>query len=366
MTKKRPQKKKTALTDKSNILAVQPSPQKVAPENVQPSTASIENPIDDAASTPVPVEPQTVDSWEPSLDTSLVPVTFDSPPTEEPVPEPSDSSASSPNAPRAFFQAVGILTVEVTFEAEKTFVSVGGKTYPLYYSSSHKQAYIALKKEIETTGISQQKLIVYPRITHYPGGKQPYSLTFQLVGFVKHGTAESNTGVSSDLQDLEFKICGLWQFIPVCRIPCISVFKNFNQERLEFIKSAEVDKKVNFMKASHLPVFWKDALVPPFRFNPKLNKETQGKAFFVQIKARFNSERNTFEFISLLAIPSAEPPKYLKAGKKDKFEVAKTRLEASKARQRDDARSHNDAAHSPRKTPSAPKPKPKPKVVSQP
>jgi hypothetical protein len=144
------------------------------------------------------------------------------------------------------------------------------------------------------------------------------------------------------------------------------VFKNFNQERLEFIKSAQVDKKVNFMKASHLPVFWKDALVPPFRFNPKLDKETQGKAFFVQIKARFNSERNTFEFVSLLAIPSAEPPKYFKAGKKDKFEVAKTRLEASKARQRDEARSHNDAAHPPRRTPSAPKPKPKLKVVAQP
>ncbi|MEW6497333.1 MAG: hypothetical protein AB1589_33240 [Cyanobacteriota bacterium] len=362
MTKKRPQKKKTAPTDELTILAVQPSPQKVEPEDVQPTTASIENPVDDAASTPVPVEPQTVDESELSLDTSSVPVTFDSPTTSEPAPEPSVPCASSPDAPPAFFQAVGILTVEVTFEEKKTFVSVRGKTYPLYYSSSHKQAYIALKKEIETTGISQQKLIVYPRITHYPGGKQPYSLTFQLVGFVKHGTAESNTGVSSDLQDLEFKLCGLWQFIPVCRIPCISVFKNFNQERLEFIKSAEVDKKVNFMKASHLPVFWKDALVPPVRFNPKLDKETQGKAFFVQIKARFNSERNTFEFVSLLAIPSAEPPKYFKAGKKDKFEVAKARLQASKARQRD------DAAHPPRRTPSAPKPKPKPKpkVVAQP
>jgi hypothetical protein len=37
-------------------------------------------------------------------------------------------------------------------------------------------AYEALKKEITNTGITQQKLIVYPRITHYPGGKQPYRL----------------------------------------------------------------------------------------------------------------------------------------------------------------------------------------------
>ncbi|MBD2045502.1 hypothetical protein H6F78_07815 [Coleofasciculus sp. FACHB-64] len=119
------------------------------------------------------------------------------------------------------------------------------------------------------------------------------------------------------------------------------------------------------MKASHIPVLWRDAPVPPFRFNPKLEKEERGKASFVQIKARFNSERNTFEFVSLLAIPSSKPPNYLKAGKKDKLEVAKTRLAASKARQFDEGRSHNDAALPPRKTTSAPKPKPKPKVVAQ-
>lgn len=364
MTKKRPQKKKTAPTDELNILAVEPSRQKVEPEDVQRVADKIENPVDDAAPTPVPVEARTVDfsSSEPSLDPSSVPVTID-PPTSEQTPEQNVPSASSPDEPPALFQAVGILTVEVNIEEEKTFVSVGGKTYPLYYSSSHKRALAALKKEIETTGIRQQKLIVYPKITHYPGGKQPYSVGFQLVGFVGHQA--SGTGVSSDLQDLEFKICGLWQFIPVCRIPCISVFKNFNQQRLEFIKSAQAELKVNFMKASHIPVLWRDAPVPPFRFNPKLEKEAQGKAFFVQIKARFNSERNTFEFVSLLAIPSSEPPNYLKAGKKDKLEVAKTRLAASKALGHDEARSHNDATLPQSRTTSAPKPKPKPKVVAQ-
>ncbi|MBD1933322.1 hypothetical protein H6F79_16080, partial [Trichocoleus sp. FACHB-69] len=140
MTKKRLSHKKTAPTDELNILAVQPSPHKVEPEDVQQSAASIENRVDDAASTPVPVEPQTVDPREPSLDTASVPVTFDSPPTSEPAPEQSDSSASSSEEPQALFQAVGILTGDVTFDEEKTFVSVGGKTYPLYYSSSHKRS----------------------------------------------------------------------------------------------------------------------------------------------------------------------------------------------------------------------------------
>ena len=83
----------------------------------------------------------------------------------------------------AFFQAVGIIQGDVTSDGDKTFVTIGEKSYGLYYASTHKMAYEALKKEIEKTGITQQKLIVYPRITHYPGGKQPYRLAFQLAGF---------------------------------------------------------------------------------------------------------------------------------------------------------------------------------------
>jgi hypothetical protein len=150
----------------------------------------------------------------------------------------------------------------------------------------------------------------------------------------------------------------------VCRVPCISVFKNFNKQRLEYIKSAPLDKKVNFMKASHIPVLWRDAPVPPFRFNPKLDKEAQGKASFVQIKARFNSSRDNFEFVELLAIPASEPPNYLKAGKKDKQEAAKTKLAASKARRSSSLQgTDNNAAPKASGATSVPKPKPKPKVV---
>jgi hypothetical protein len=71
-----------------------------------------------------------------------------------------------------------------------------------------------------------------------------------------------------------------------------------------------------------------------------------------------------FEFVELLAIPSDEPPNYLKAGKKDKLEAAKTKLAASKARQRSSLPvSDNNAASKASGATSVPKPKPKPKVV---
>ncbi|HEY9650277.1 MAG TPA: hypothetical protein V6C95_06415 [Coleofasciculaceae cyanobacterium] len=389
MKKKRPPQQATPPAKGLNILALKRSPKSVDPPQEQPTEVSTQKPVLDATSLEEPVVPTPVDESaslahasstqklasdaitcspqsqkEPVSDPiaspteQLVPDTITCSPesTEEPVPDPIASSSE----PVAFFQAVGIIKGDITFDEDKTFVTIGEQQYGLYYASIHKRAYDALKLEIENTGVTQQRLIVYPRITHYPGGKQPYRLGFQLAGFVGHDA--SGQGLPTILDDLEFKISGLWQFIPVCRMPCISVFKNFNHQRLEYIKSAPLDKKVNFMKASHIPVMWRDAPVPPFRFNPKLDKETQGKASFVQIKARFNSARNNFEFVELLATPRLEPPSYLKAGKKDKLEVAKTKRAASKSHKHSGKSVPNKNVANQASGATSP-PKPKPKVV---
>ncbi len=42
----------------------------------------------------------------------------------------------------------------------------------------------------------------------------------------------SSLTIDQELQDFEFKLSGLWQFIPVCQSPCITVQKNFSEERL--------------------------------------------------------------------------------------------------------------------------------------
>jgi len=362
MKKKRPQEQVTPPTKGLNILSVKRSPEQVEPPQEQPAEVSMEKHELDAESAPEPLAQTPVDNptHASSASEASEPVSDALVSSSESAPSPvPDSNPSSPTE-GAFFQAVGIIQGDVTSDGDKTFVTIGEKSYGLYYASTHKMAYEALKKEILSSGITQQKLIVYPRITHYPGGKQPYRLAFQLAGFL--GKEATVDGLPSVLEEKEFKISGLWQFIPVCRVPCISVFKNFNKERLEFIKSAPLDKKVNYMKASHIPVVWRDAPVPPFRFNPKLDKETQGKASFVQIKARFNSERDNFEFVSLLGIPTDSPPNYLKAGKKDKLSVAKNKLAANKARKRSSLPvPDNNAAQKP--SGATDKPKPKPKVV---
>ncbi|BAZ08338.1 hypothetical protein NIES4071_01430 [Calothrix sp. NIES-4071] len=223
-----------------------------------------------------------------------------------------------------FFQAIGIISgvVDIDEENKNTTLTISGNKYPLYYIASNKglRALDALKKHVANNG-NHQRLIVYPRVTHFPGRDKPHQISFQLVGF----DPGDNKGMCDELKDLEFKLSGIWQFIPVCQVPCISIFKNFTEDRLEYVKKSDISKRVKYMKASHIPLFWRDAPVPPFRFNPRVAKEQQGRAYFVSIIAKFLPQKNAFGFESLTQMPLEEPPKFFKASKKMKAEALSLR-----------------------------------------
>ncbi len=232
----------------------------------------------------------------------------------------SESQATEPNTP--LFKAVGIIKGEINIgENGTSTVVISGKSYRLKYASDKIKVFQALKLQLKNTGNNEQRLIVHPRVIHFPKREKPYIIYFELVGF--ESPSIQDKGIFNDLNDLEFKLSGLWQFIPVCRVPCVSVFRNFSEERKLFIKSAEPLIRVRFMKASHLPLLWLDSPVNPFRFNPKLSKEEQGRPKFVQIIAKFLPNRDNFGFIEQVAEPLEEPPKFLKASKLDKEEQRK-------------------------------------------
>ncbi|GAX45756.1 hypothetical protein NIES4075_67770 [Tolypothrix sp. NIES-4075] len=268
----------------------------------------------------------------------------------------------------ALFQAVGIIRGDVKLASERgkpSTLSIQGKDYALLYIPTLQgfKALEALTKQVDTTG-NNQRLIVYPKLTHFPGRDKQHEIAFQLVGFDRGLQSE---GVTADLADFEFKLCGLWQFIPVCPTPCISVFKNFTDDRLEFVKQSEVYKRVKFMKGSHIPLIWKDALVKPFRFNPKIEKEQQGKPVFVAIKAKFLPNKNVFGFDSLLSLPVEEAPKFFKASKKMKAEALQESKNFKKAKATEKVESDFKSVPKPKKQPSVEsakesKPMPKPKT----
>ncbi len=225
------------------------------------------------------------------------------------------SSNETTEINQPLFQAVGIVKGEVKFsdeEKNRLTVTISKFEYGIECKKRHSDALSGLKKEIASTGQTTQRLIVYPKVMHFPKKDQPQRVWFQLVGFVRE---DKKIGLAEDLADNEFKLCGLWQFIPVCRPPCISIFLNFKQERLDFLKkSDDPATSAKFMKASHIPVLWKDSPVRPFRFNPKAGKE-QGHPSFVQIKAAFLPHRDAFGFVEQLEEPIEQAPFFMKLPK---------------------------------------------------
>jgi hypothetical protein len=240
----------------------------------------------------------------------------------------SDSISLPENS--SIFQAIGVIAGTVDLKAlPHPTISIENRDYVLYHAPQKKLIFDFLKKQIRNSGSDYVRLMVYPRVIHFPPRDKPHVIGFQVLGF-DNG---SKSGLFADYQDFEFRFTGLWQFIPACQTPCISVFRNFTAERLDYIKQTETSRKVRFMKASHIPLLWKDAIVPPFRFNPLLPKEERGKPSFVEVKAKFLPHRNVFAFESLLGLPQEKPPKFLKASKDDKlaaFKEKKANIAASK------------------------------------
>ncbi len=315
---------------KLNLIALKPLSK--TPETQTSSPASVEP--------PVPVEPSVPIKALTSVETptSVAETKKVLKPIKRSPSPPAEIDPSLPENPDAIFQAVGIIVGEVAFSDKKAFVTIADKQYPLFYASSHKKAFDALKIHLKKTAQSQLRLIVYPKVMHFPKREQPYLIGFQLVGFTSDNvtpiesiTPSDTSSLDRQLQDREFKLSGLWQFIPVCQTPCITIQKNFSDERLTYIKEAPPEQKVNFMKASHIPLLWRNAPVRPFRFNPKLDKEQQGQASFIEIKATFLPDKDVFEFSELRSRPSNMPPRSLKAGKKDKAQAlqAKNQRKAS-------------------------------------
>ncbi len=115
-------------------------------------------------------------------------------------------------------------------------------------------------------------------------------------------------------------------------------------------------------------MIWKDAPVKPFRFNPKIEKEQQGKPVFVSIKAKFLPSRQVFGFDSLLSLPIEEAPKFFKASKKMKALALQESKNFKKAKTPEKVESDFKSVPKPKKQPSVesakkPLPMPKPKTL---
>lgn len=218
-----------------------------------------------------------------------------------------------------YFQGIGILQGDVNFDEEgKATITVDGITFPLKYCRNRKRSFLALQREVKATG-ARQDVVVYPHVIHFPQRDKDSLIYFEIVGFRTAKININDNEVTADLVPGEFVISGVWQFIPASRVPCISVFKNFSKERLQYLNQLEDElQKKKFMKAAHLPLYWRDSSVKPFRYNPKAEKDQQETKYFIRIKATFLPEKSAFGFKELITEPIVNPPNHFKPLKAQK------------------------------------------------
>ncbi|HEY9652962.1 MAG TPA: hypothetical protein V6C95_20060 [Coleofasciculaceae cyanobacterium] len=230
------------------------------------------------------------------------------------IPSEQELIAPFPND-NAMFQGIGVIVGTVTLKGKNQCqVIISDKQYPLVYRSKFLKPYKTLEAEIEKTGNQQHRLIVYPQARYFGSHKQLYQLSFSLVDFDR---PRRTNGVVGKLDDFQFKLCGFWQFIPACPIPCISVYKNFDSWRISYIKKATPQHREQFLKANHVPVIWEEAPVKPFKYNPQLEKDQQEHAFFVEIIAQFLPEKDAFRFIQLCSKPSQTAPRFFQMNREN-------------------------------------------------
>jgi len=240
-------------------------------------------------------------------------------------PQPKSNASAQPEnreadgKPDVVFQAVGIIEGEVSFpEDKKPTITLNGKQYSLFPHSvfdkkQTNQRLRRLKKHIENTGYTNQKLLVYPHVTHSIQQTYPQEISFEIIKF------DHQIGmIENDLEEMEFLLSGLWQFISISSTPCVSIFKNSHLINLKRTQNKSAIKRVKRLEPCHIPLFWENPSVKPFHYDPRLNELNRDIPMFVQLKARFLPEQDQFQVVSEVKPPRNQAPPYLQITEEDR------------------------------------------------
>lgn len=202
-----------------------------------------------------------------------------------------------------YFQAIGVIDASVIFENDysASITLDTGENYKLLYVPKYFKTWKALRKKVLIDGKAKHRLIVYPRIIHFP--RKEHVINFRLIGFQEQSGASN---VFQDLQNFDFIVAGIWQTI--LGKSCASVYRNYSDSEKEKQGKLDTRKRIQNTKAQHIPIANFD-LVPPYRFIR--GKENNASKFFIRVKARFEPQKNTFAFNSLITPPVTGIPKYL-------------------------------------------------------
>ncbi|MBE9195982.1 hypothetical protein IQ219_11855 [Synechocystis sp. LEGE 06083] len=171
-----------------------------------------------------------------------------------------------------YYQAIGWLRGVVRKGEERYYVQIRDASFTLYLP----------RRAIAVAAALEGKLAW---IKCYPQSKGE-GLSFKVVWMGTEQHEKSDPGI--------FVLRGVWQFIPQCRRPVFSVYRN------------ELKSYENRPNNQHLPLIWSDQ--PPYRFR----KDSEERPKFYQILARLIPQRNCFGFVEQIADPVEQTPRRVK------------------------------------------------------
>ena len=199
------------------------------------------------------------------------PTTPPTPPTSSPEVTPTPE-VKLDTTPQNYYQAIGWVRGKLVQAEERFQIKVKESLFPLY-----------LPRKVIAVANNHIDQIVW--IKCYPQSKGE-GLSFKAVWM---GTEQVEKGEAGT-----FVLRGVWQFIPQCRRPVFTIYRN------------ELKDYENRPSNQHLPLIWADQ--PPYRFR----KDSEEKPKFYQITARLIPQRACFGFVSQIADPQEFTPKRVK------------------------------------------------------
>ena len=226
-------------------------------------------------------------------------------PQTEPKSQSKEPPKQQSDAEPPIFQAKGALIATPYVQGERLKVAIDEREYNLSYNrGDQRRAYVSLSSELEKNGSKPMFLRVYPQATFERSSAEP-RLSFSLVNF------------SQDCEKINdepkgFVLRGIWQYIPHCDSPVISIYRN--RDRLPAFKRLNAKQQFHFAKPHHIPVVW-SATVEPFKYNPSLEKSEQMPRYFVEVRAIFKDGLYVVE--EMLREPTVDIPKLIKVSKKN-------------------------------------------------
>ncbi len=211
-----------------------------------------------------------------------------------------------PDTAPPIFQALGAVIATPSLQDELLKVAINGGEYDLLYvPGSRHQAYNLLRAELEKNGSEPMFLRLYPN-AKFNRKFQQSRLSFSLVYFSRDCEKIND-------EPIGFVLRGIWQYIPHCKSPVISIYRNYCPPQLEFFKKLNPNQQLYFAQPRHIPVVW-DTTIEPFKFNPQAKKGSQMPRYFVDVRASFKDGVYVVE--EMLSEPTLKIPKFFKVPKK--------------------------------------------------